>query len=156
MKILKILFITAIFSGLSTYLMGQTPSHLINKNWKINEQYIDSALYEADDELYLFLDDGGNLLSDTLMIQSANPKYLQRGFEGDTYILSDQPVYGQNAPKAIEFVIDGELKKWDILYEDINNLVLFKYDTIPLYGEDDLPLEPIIYANEMRLIKVEQ
>ncbi|MEL6559740.1 MAG: hypothetical protein AAFQ94_16240 [Bacteroidota bacterium] len=151
MKTIKILATGLFLFAFSITLSGQTMKHLKNVNWKLNEQYVDSLLIDNDEDLYLFLDDNGSFMSDTLILEPASPQFQQRMTIGDSYNLQNVSIYGQNATSSLEMTVDGETKKWDILYEDAFNLVLFKYDTIPGYATESG--QPIIYPNEMRLIR---
>ncbi|MGB3467846.1 MAG: hypothetical protein WBA74_21345 [Cyclobacteriaceae bacterium] len=131
-------------------LFCQTQTNIEEHNWKVIEMYADSILLE-NDPIFLRFSSGGTLMSDEEKLTPDSPQFQQRSVSSDSYALIDSPTYLNSTPNTLQMIQDDETSSWDIVYEDINTLVLFKYDTIPATSMESG--QPYIYPLELRLVK---
>ena len=136
----------------SYHAIGQTQSNIEEHNWKVVEIYADSVLMD-NEPLFLRFSSGGTLMSDTLSLDPGSAQYQQRSISNNSYSIINSSTYMSSTQNTLEFVQDDETTLWDIIYEDLNTMILFKYDTIPATSiSSELPY---IYPLEMRLIKAD-
>ena len=150
---MKAIYLTILLLGLlalQNQVFGQTLTSIEEHNWKVVEIYADSVLVE-NDQVYLRFSKTGTLLSDDERLIPGSPTFAQRSVSNDTYAVISSPTYLSSTTNTLEVVESDETTLWDILHEDLNTLILFKYDTIPASSiESGIPY---IFPVELRLVK---